>query len=105
MHAVIRHYRVDSDRSEELIRLVEEQLVPLVEKVPGFVAYYLVDTGEGTIASMTIWENRVGQEECYRLTEEWVKENLQTLSTFSPKSIDAAFTTVEGTVRGECRRP
>ncbi len=33
MYAVIRQYRVDPDRSEELIQLVEEQLVPLVEKV------------------------------------------------------------------------
>ena len=103
MYAVIRQYRVDPDRSEELIQLVEEQLVPLVEKVPGFVAYYLVDTGEGTLASMSICENRTGQEECSRLAEEWVKENLQKLSAFSPKSIDSAFMTVEGSVRGGAR--
>jgi excisionase family DNA binding protein len=103
MYAVIRQYRVDPDRSEELIQLVEEQLVPLVEKVPGFVAYYLVDTDEGTIASMSICKDRIGQEECSRLAEEWVKENLQTLFLFSPKSIDGAFMTVEGTVRGGTR--
>ncbi len=103
MYAVIRQYRVDPDRSEELIQLVEEQLVPLVEKVPGFVAYYLVDTGEGTLASMSICENRSGQEECFRLAEEWVKENLQKLSAFSPKSVDSAFMTVEGSVRGGAR--
>jgi len=103
MYAVIRQYRVDPDRSEELIQLVEEKLVPLVEKVPGFVTYYLVDTGEGTIASMSICEDRMGQKECSRLAEEWVKENLQKLSAFSPKSIDSAFMAVEGTVRGGTR--
>jgi excisionase family DNA binding protein len=103
MYAAIRQYRVDPDRSEELIRLVEEKLVPLVEKVPGFVTYYLVDTSEGTIASITICEGRSGVDECFRLADEWGRENLQTLSAFSPKSIDSAFMTVEGSVRGGAR--
>jgi excisionase family DNA binding protein len=100
MYATIRQYRVDPNLSEELIQLVEEKLAPRIEELPGFVAYYLVNTGDGTLASMCIFEDRARMEEANRVAREWVKENLETLLAFSPKDIDAAFTTAEGTLRG-----
>ena len=46
MYTVIRKYNLIQGTKEELIRHVQESLVPLLNHVPGFRAYLLVDAGE-----------------------------------------------------------
>ncbi len=69
------------------------------------MAYYLVDTGEGTLASMCIFEDRAGIKESDEVAEEWSKANLEKLLAFSPKGIGAAFSLVEGTLYGRTPAP
>lgn len=100
MFASIRQYRVDPNRSEELIQLIEEQLVPLIDEIPGFVTYYLVCTQEGTLASLAIYRDHEGMKESDKVAQEWVEGNLEKLLAFYPKNISAAFSTIEGYLRG-----
>jgi hypothetical protein len=77
MHISIRKYKTDS--APAVTRLVNEQFVSLIDKIPGFLAYYLVDTGEGVLAAISIFETKEGAEESNRVAAGWVKEGLSVL--------------------------
>ncbi len=61
MFAAIRTYGMTD--IEELSELVKDGFLPIVESVPGFVAYYVVDAGDGVASSITICEDKAGVDE------------------------------------------
>ena len=85
MYAAIRHYQVDPSSTDEITRRVENGFVPLIRHVPGFVDYYLVDAGNGTVVSLTVYEDRAGEEESIRLAAEFVREQLADLIPNPPE--------------------
>ncbi|HEX3995323.1 MAG TPA: hypothetical protein VHX39_29470 [Acetobacteraceae bacterium] len=57
MFATIRRY--EGVGSTDVIELAaKEQFFPLFERLPGFVSYTLVDTGEQSVTSVTIFSTR-----------------------------------------------
>jgi hypothetical protein len=55
--AIIRRY--EGVGSIDVIALAaKEQFFPLFEKLPGFVSHTVVDTGENSVVSLTIFETR-----------------------------------------------
>jgi len=46
MHATVRRYEGVSDPGE-VERLVNEDFLPIIRKIEGFVAYYVIDGGDG----------------------------------------------------------
>ena len=50
MYAAVRRYEGVTD-PVETGRLVSEGFVPLMRQVPGFVAYYWIDAGDGVMIS------------------------------------------------------
>jgi hypothetical protein len=82
MHASIRKYQVRS--AEEFTELVNSGFVPIISQAPGFIAYYGVDTGNGTWSSVSIFETREGADESNRLAAEFVKQNLRQFIVSGP---------------------
>ena len=76
MHAVIRRYQFDPRKNEEVNRKVRDIFVPLVQKVPGFVGYYWLNTGEGEGASVTVFESEAGAEDSVRLAADFGQQHL-----------------------------
>ena len=74
MFASIRYYT--SSNVDEVVRRVEEGFIPIISQTPGFVAYYVVDGGGGTLTSVSVFESQAGADESTRLAADWVKENL-----------------------------
>lgn len=75
MHATIRRYEgVDTKRTEELTRKVNESLVPKLRKLDGFKGYYLVEAGEGVFSSFGLFESPAQSDEATRLAASWVKD-------------------------------
>jgi hypothetical protein len=85
MYAVIRRYQFDKRNSEELDRKVRETFLPLLKKTPGFVAYYWLDTGEGTGASLSVFQNKAGAEESVRVAAKFVQEHLAGIKISKPE--------------------
>ena len=85
MHAAIRRYQTSD--IQELTRRVQEEFVPTVRDVPGFIAYYVVDGGGGNVASITVCEDSVGVDESTRRATAWVGEELSHLITGGPDVI------------------
>ena len=83
MYAAVRRYEGVTDL-QEAARLVSEGFVPLISQVPGFLAYYWVDAGEGIMASTSVFENRAGAEASTERAADWVRENIASLLPTPP---------------------
>jgi hypothetical protein len=84
MWTAVRRYEGITDPGEAG-RLVQERFVPLIQGVPGFIAYYWVDAGNGVMASVSVFENQAGADESVRMAREWVRQNAATLIPNPPQ--------------------
>ncbi|MFJ9846115.1 antibiotic biosynthesis monooxygenase [Kitasatospora sp. NPDC101155] len=78
MYAAVQRYEGVTDPAEAG-RRVAEGFVPLLRQVPGFVAYYWVDAGDGVMVSTSVFEDQAGAEESVRRAAGFVRDNLATL--------------------------
>ena len=62
MYATVRRYEGVTDPSEAA-RLVEEGFIPIISEMPGFVAYYWVDAGDGVMISTSVFEHKDAEEQ------------------------------------------
>jgi hypothetical protein len=90
MFAAIRTYGVTD--IDELSELVQDGFLPVVESVPGFVAYYVVDAGDGVASSITICEDRTGVDESTSRAAEWVEEHALDFIESGPAVVVGAVT-------------
>jgi hypothetical protein len=84
MWGAVRRYEGITDPAEAG-RLVDQSFVPLLEQVPGFVAYYWIDGGDGVMASLSVYENQAGADESVRIAHDWVRDNAATLIPNPPQ--------------------
>ncbi len=88
MYASIRRHVVHRDSFEEIERQINEGFVPILRSIPGFVAYYLVNTGNGIAISVSIFEDQVGAEQSAASARDYIKENLAPLFSNPPEIMD-----------------
>jgi hypothetical protein len=63
MHASVRRYEAaDEEAVQVLITRVQEEFVERVETIEGFVGYYVIDGGDGTLTSVTVGETEEAVE-------------------------------------------
>ncbi len=78
MYGVIRRYTFDPKANAEINRKVYEVFVPVLRKVPGFVAYYWLNTDDGG-ASLTLFQDKAGGEASIRAAAAFVEQHLASL--------------------------
>ena len=75
MHATIRRYEgIDQSRTDELIKKVDEELVPRLSKMEGFGGYYLIEAGNGVVSSVGFFETSAQAEESTRVAATWMRD-------------------------------
>jgi hypothetical protein len=74
MYASIRRYKKAS--APQLKRSIKEGFLPTISRLPGFVSYSAVDTGNGEWITITIFDTREGAEESNWLAADWITKNL-----------------------------
>jgi hypothetical protein len=75
MYATVRRYEgIDKARAEEISRRIDEHLLPRLSELPGFRGYYLIDAGEGVLASVSLFESANEAHESTRVAARWVRE-------------------------------
>ena len=75
MFATIRRYEaIDQGRASELVKKVDDTLVPRLSKLPGFGGYHLVDAGNGVMTSVGFFETSAQADESARIASDWVRE-------------------------------
>jgi len=75
MYAVVRRYEGVTD-TQEVARIVDEGFVPLISEMPGFVAYYWVDAGDGVMVSTSVFEHKDAEEQSTFRAGQFVAEHL-----------------------------
>jgi hypothetical protein len=84
MYAAVRRYEGITNDAEAG-RLVGESFIPLLDGVPGFIAYYWIDAGDGVMASLSVFEDRTGADESVKMAHQWVQENAAALIPNPPQ--------------------
>ena len=87
MHATIRRYEsIDQSRKSELIKMVDERLLPKLSELPGFNGYSLVDAGDGVVTSVGFFDTAAQADESTRIAAGWLREQkLETALPNAPK--------------------
>ena len=87
MHAILRRYEgVESSRTVELARKVDENLIPKLKELPGFSGYYLIEAGNGVMTSISLFDTAEQADKSSRIASNWVRdEKLETALPNAPK--------------------
>ncbi|MEU6069729.1 MULTISPECIES: hypothetical protein [Streptomyces] len=84
MYAAVRRYEGVTDPAEAG-RRVSEGFVPLIRQIPGLLAYYWVDAGNGVMISTSVFENESGADESIKKAAVFVRDNLTSLLPNPPQ--------------------
>jgi hypothetical protein len=90
MYATVKRYEgIDASHKDELRKKVGESLAPRLSKLPGFSGYFLIDTGEGVMSSVGLFDTSTQADESTRVASEWVRdEKLDRILKNPPKVTD-----------------
>jgi hypothetical protein len=76
MYASIRRYRIEAGSIDDAMHLADIEIADRISEQPGFVDYQVMDTGGGTVTSVTIFDD---EDQCLRsndLAAEFVRDYL-----------------------------
>ena len=90
MFATVRRYEgIDASHKDELTKKVGESLAPRLSELRGFSGYFLIDTGEGVMSSIGLFDTSTQANESTRVASEWVRdEKLERILKTPPKVTD-----------------
>jgi hypothetical protein len=71
----VRRYTTSGPTSV-IVRIVTEGFVPIIRDAPGFIAFYVVDGGDGSLASVSIFADQAGADASNQMAAGYIAENL-----------------------------
>ena len=93
--ASVRVYEgIDAADQSEIWRLVDGVFLPILQEVPGFIGYYLIQTDGDMLVAVSLFDSQEQASASNELAREFVAENLAPLLPNPPRII-------EGTVNVE----
>jgi hypothetical protein len=104
MHAVIRRYRVRLGTVATAAQLAQTHLVPHMSRIPGFAAYYLLDAGEGIVASISICGTKDGADLAAKLAADWFRSDWPSFQLIPPEVTDGEVLVHAEVIRASGRR-
>jgi hypothetical protein len=84
MYVAVRRYEGVTD-AQKVAQLVEEDFLPVISEMPGFVAYYCVDAGDGVMVSTSVFEHKEAEEQSTFRAGEFVAQDLGHLTPNPPQ--------------------
>jgi hypothetical protein len=84
MYVAVRRYEGVTD-PQKVAKLGQEGFVPIISQMPGFVAHYLVDAGDGVMVATSVFEHKDAEEQSTFVAGEFVVEDLGPLSPNRPQ--------------------
>lgn len=72
MYITTSHYRVKLDHADRPLRLLEQQLLPLLRNVRGFVSYQVVVTGSQAFQSIGAFASKDAVETGNEVAARWL---------------------------------
>ena len=84
MYAMVRRYRMAAGSMDDLMHKVDTQFVDRLQEQLGILHYQAIDTGGGTIMTVTVFED----EDQYRRSEPAAARVREALSEFRVEEIE-----------------
>jgi carotenoid cleavage dioxygenase-like enzyme len=84
MYVAVRRYEGVTD-PQKVAKVGEESFVPIISQMPGFVAHYLVDAGDGVMVATSVFEHKDAEEQSTFVAGEFVQEHLAPLLPNPPQ--------------------
>ena len=95
MYATIRRYEGVQD-PDGAAKKVDELFVPLISALTGFVEYYWINLGEGTMISITVFKTLSDAIDANEKSRVWVKELLANILSSSVRIEAGPIVTYKG---------
>jgi hypothetical protein len=84
MYFAVRRFEGVTD-PQKVAQVAEEGFVPIISEMPGFVAHYFVDAGDGVMVATSVFEHKDAEEQSTFLAGELVEEHLLPLLPNRPQ--------------------
>ena len=98
MYCTIRRYEaIDQTLASELVKKVDDTLLPRLSKLPGFGGYHLIDAGNGVMSSVGFFETSAQADESTRVASNWVREEKLEMALPNPPKITSGEVVVQKT--------
>ena len=88
MFAAVRRIKLKPGMVEEYTKRVKAGAVPVMKKMDGFKAFYVVVAADNTAVSLSLFTNKAVAEASTQTLMPWIKENLGPLLDSLPEAID-----------------
>jgi hypothetical protein len=72
---ICRYESIDQSRTSELVKQIDDSLLPKLSEMPGFTGYYLIEAGNGVLSSVGFFDTSEHADQCTRVTSSWVSEH------------------------------
>jgi uncharacterized protein YbjT (DUF2867 family) len=76
MYASVRRYLVGAGAIDVLMHRIDEEFAPALSQQPGFVCYFALDVGDGSIETISVFHDRASTERSDQLAAAYVRKNL-----------------------------
>ncbi len=80
-----RRYQVDSQAMDEVTNQVRDGFVPILSKTAGFRGYYWLKADDGSMLSISLFEDKAGADKSIRAAKDFVEEHLAKLLPYPPQ--------------------
>ena len=98
MYVTIRRYEsIDQSRKSEVLKKVEENLLPTLSELPGFSGYSVIDAGNGVMTSVGFFDTAAQADESTRVAGSWLREQKLETALPSPPKITSGNVVVHKT--------
>ena len=77
MYVAVRRY--EGVTNPQKVAQVAQEFVPIISEMPGFVAHYFVDAGDGVMVATSVFEHKDAEEQSTFMAGEFVAEHLAPL--------------------------
>ena len=84
MYVAVRRYEGMTD-PRRVAEEAQEGFVPIISEMPGFVAYYLADAGDGVMVSTSVFEHKDAEEQSTFRAGGFIAEHLAPLLPNPPQ--------------------
>jgi hypothetical protein len=84
MYVAVRRYEGVRD-PQKVAKVGQEGFVPIISDMPGFVAHYSVDAGDGVMIAISVFEHKDAEEQSTFRAGEFVAEHLEPLLPNPPQ--------------------
>ena len=76
MFTIIRKFRLTRGSAAEVSRRVRESFVPLLQGLPGFRGYYLLEGGPDVLISVRVFDSADEALASNEIAATWMRENV-----------------------------